>query len=128
MEGASVTVNESKGLKKGARVRLIHSDELIAAFSEQTRRMRNPLALWVNVMHNGNAHDISLIPDLVLGLKFPDGSRRCFMVEIDRGTMLSHALTFARRASNERCTRTSPRTRAGNMSGSSGGRIFAYLP
>jgi hypothetical protein len=87
MEGASVTVNESKGLKKGAHVRLIHSDELIAAFSEQTRRMRNSLALWVNVMHNGNAHDISLIPDLVLGLKFPDGSRRCFMVEIDRGTM-----------------------------------------
>jgi len=28
-----------------------------------------------------------LIPDLVFGLEFPDGSRRCFMVEIDRGTM-----------------------------------------
>ncbi|KGJ65550.1 hypothetical protein BJA5080_08300 [Bradyrhizobium diazoefficiens SEMIA 5080] len=28
-----------------------------------------------------------MVPDLVFGLMFPDGSRRCFMVEIDRGTM-----------------------------------------
>ena len=27
------------------------------------------------------------MPDFLFGLRFPDGSRRCFMVEIDRGTM-----------------------------------------
>lgn len=27
------------------------------------------------------------MPDLLFGLRYPDGSRRCFMVEIDRGTM-----------------------------------------
>jgi hypothetical protein len=32
-------------------------------------------------------HEVGLVPDLAFGLKFPDGSRRCFMVEIDRGTM-----------------------------------------
>jgi len=68
-------------------IRLIHSDELIAAFPEQTRSMRNPLALQVSILHNENTHAIGLIPDLVFGLMFPDGSRRCFMVEIDRGTM-----------------------------------------
>jgi Replication-relaxation len=68
-------------------VRLIHSDELIAAFPEQTRTMRDPLALRVSVSHNEKMHDIGLIPDLVFGLMFPNGSRRCFMVEIDRGTM-----------------------------------------
>jgi hypothetical protein len=68
-------------------IRLIHSDELIAAFPEQTRSTGNPLALRVSISQNGNTHDIGLIPDLVFGLKFPDGSRRCFMVEIDRGTM-----------------------------------------
>jgi hypothetical protein len=68
-------------------IRLIHSDELIAAFPEQTRIMRNPVALRVSVSHNGNTHEIGLVPDLAFGLKFPDGSRRCFMVEIDRGTM-----------------------------------------
>lgn len=74
-------------LERAARdrtdIRLIHSDELIAAFPEKTRNMRNPLLLRVSVSHNGNTYDI----DLVFGLQFPDGSRRCFMVEIDRGTM-----------------------------------------
>ncbi len=68
-------------------VRLIGSDELSAAFPEQTRSMRNPLTFHVSVTHNENTQGIGLIPDLVFGLMFPNGSRRCFMVEIDRGTM-----------------------------------------
>ena len=32
-------------------------------------------------------HDVAVAPDLAFGLGFPDGSRRCFLVEIDRGTM-----------------------------------------
>lgn len=31
--------------------------------------------------------NVGIVPDLVFGLRFTDGSRRCFMVEIDRGTM-----------------------------------------
>ena len=68
-------------------IRLIHSDELIAAFPAQTRSMRNPLALRVSVLHNESPHDVGIIPDLVFGIMFKDGSRRCFMVETDRGTM-----------------------------------------
>jgi DNA-binding Lrp family transcriptional regulator len=68
-------------------IRLIHSDELNAGFPEQTRRLHNPLALRVTVSHGGKSHEIGLIPDLIFGLGFPDSSRRCFMVEIDRGTM-----------------------------------------
>ena len=30
---------------------------------------------------------IGLAPDFVFGVRFADGSRRCFFVEIDRGTM-----------------------------------------
>ena len=41
----------------------------------------------VCVSHNGDGQEIGLIPDLIFGIAFPDGSRRCFMVEIDRGTM-----------------------------------------
>jgi Replication-relaxation len=78
-------------LERSARgrsdVRIIHPEEIIASSAERTRSMRNPLALRVNVSHNGSTHDIGLIPDLVFGLMFHDGSRRCFMVEIDRGTM-----------------------------------------
>ena len=68
-------------------VRLIQPIEVVAAFPEQTRIARNPLALRVNVSHQGSMHEIGLIPDCVFALLFPDRSRHCFMVEIDRGTM-----------------------------------------
>ena len=68
-------------------VRLIHPDELVAAFPDQSFSARNPFALRVKVSHHGVAHEIGVVPDLVFGLLFADGSRRCFMVEIDRGTM-----------------------------------------
>src|SRR5207302_608339 len=78
-------------LQRAARdrrdIRLIHSDELVATFSLGTRGSRNPLSLRISVSTNGSALEIGLIPDLIFGLEFPDGSRRCFMVEIDRGTM-----------------------------------------
>ena len=32
-------------------------------------------------------HDMALVPDFAFGLKLADGSRRFFLVEIDRGTM-----------------------------------------
>lgn len=68
-------------------VRLIGPEEIIASLPEHTRHMRNPFALRVSVPQNGTTYEIGVIPDLVFGLMFPDGSRRCFMVEIDRGTM-----------------------------------------
>jgi hypothetical protein len=39
------------------------------------------------VSHRGAIRQIGIVPDLVFGIGFADGSRRCFMVEIDRGTM-----------------------------------------
>ena len=68
-------------------LRLIHPDEIVAALPDQTFSERNPFALRVKISHRGTVHDIGLVPDLVFGLMFPDGSRRCFIVEIDRGTM-----------------------------------------
>ncbi|WFU37168.1 replication-relaxation family protein [Bradyrhizobium brasilense] len=68
-------------------VQLICPEEIIANSREYARKMRNPFALRTNVSHNGSSLDVAVIPDLVFGLMFPDGSRRCFMVEIDRGTM-----------------------------------------
>ena len=73
--------------RSAADVRLIHPEEIIAAFPDQTLAERNPFALPVKLSHQGAVHEIGLVPDLVFGLQFADGSRRCFMVEIDRGTM-----------------------------------------
>jgi hypothetical protein len=68
-------------------MRLIPPDELVAAFPDQSFSQRNPFALRVKISDQGVAHEVSVIPDLAFGLMFADGSRRCFMVEIDRGTM-----------------------------------------
>ena len=88
-----------------ADVQLIHADELVASFPDQSFSATNPFALRVRVSHQGAVHDIGLVPDLVFGLRFPDGSRRCFMVEIDRGTM-PVARSDIRQTSFERKMRT----------------------
>jgi DNA-binding Lrp family transcriptional regulator len=68
-------------------VRFIHPDDIVADFPEHTRSARNPLSLRVSLSHRGAMHEIGLVPDLVFGLQLSDGTRRNFMVEIDRGTM-----------------------------------------
>jgi hypothetical protein len=68
-------------------VTIIHSDELVAAFPDQVFSSANPFALQTRVNHQGTILNVGIVPDLVFGLRFADGSRRCFMVEIDRGTM-----------------------------------------
>jgi hypothetical protein len=79
------------GLQLAARARadieVIHPDELVALFPDQSFNASNPFHLQARVSHNGVMVPVGIIPDLVFGLRFPDRSRRCFMVEIDRGTM-----------------------------------------
>lgn len=68
-------------------LQLIHPDELIASFPDQSFSAATPFVLRVTVRHRGLVHEVGVAPDLVFGFRFKDGSRRCFMVEIDRGTM-----------------------------------------
>ncbi len=44
-------------------------------------------ALRAKLAYRGVVREISVVPDIVFGLELPDGSRRYFMVGIDRGTM-----------------------------------------
>jgi hypothetical protein len=68
-------------------VRLIHADEIVQDMPEQPRSGRRPFALRVKLSHQGTQHEIGVVPDFVFGFRFLDNSKRCFMVEIDRGTM-----------------------------------------
>jgi Replication-relaxation len=68
-------------------VKLICFDELVAAFPEHTRNARNPFSLRATLSDRDTEREIAVIPDFAFGLGFADGSRRCFLVEIDRGTM-----------------------------------------
>ncbi len=66
---------------------LLSPDDILAAAPAATREARNPFLLRAKLSHQGWTREVGVVPDLVFGLKFADGSRRCFMVEIDRGTM-----------------------------------------
>ncbi len=68
-------------------IEIIHPDELAATMPDTTRVARDPFAMQVRVSHNGTMHDIGLVPDFAFGIRYADGSRKCFLVEIDRGTM-----------------------------------------
>jgi hypothetical protein len=68
-------------------VKLIHPDELVADFPDHTRNARNPFSLRATLSDRTTQHEIGVVPDIAFGLRFSDGSRRCFLVEIDRGTM-----------------------------------------
>ncbi|HTW53359.1 MAG TPA: replication-relaxation family protein, partial [Stellaceae bacterium] len=69
-------------------VRLISADEMNSAASRQPMpASRAPFALRAKLAHRGVVREFSVVPDIVFGLELSDGSRRNFMVEIDRGTM-----------------------------------------
>ena len=62
-------------------------DELLATAPEDTRRARSPWSWRVRVQHKEAMREIGLLPDYMFALILPDGRRRPFIVEIDRGTM-----------------------------------------
>jgi hypothetical protein len=67
-------------------LRLIPAEEMNTAASRQPAGC-HPFALRTKLSHRGKVREICVVPDLVFGLELADGSRRNFMVEIDRGTM-----------------------------------------
>jgi hypothetical protein len=69
--------------------------QLLDTLPEQTRADRSPWAMRVRVQHDGAVHDIGLVPDYVFALILPDGRRRPFVVECDRGTMPVERSTLA---------------------------------
>ena len=66
---------------------ILHSDALARAMPEASRQSADPFTMQVAISHGGVVRRIGLAPDFTFGVRFPDGSRRCFFVEIDRGTM-----------------------------------------
>lgn len=68
-------------------VSVLLQDDIVATFPKATQALRHPLKLSTSISLDGRRHEIAVIPDALAGLQFNDGSRRCFTVEIDRGTM-----------------------------------------
>src|SRR5262249_40670294 len=75
------------GIRGCPGLRLIGQDELVASFPDPTRSRRSPISLKVTVTSGDKSIETAVVPDLLFGIGYPDRSRPCFMVELDRGTM-----------------------------------------
>jgi len=84
-------VNFQVALQRAVRnhpgLRVIPPAEIKAASRQPMQTSRAPFALRANLSHRGTVREINVVPDVIFGLELPDGSRRYFLLEIDRGTM-----------------------------------------
>ena len=74
-----------RAVRERGDVRLVSAEEMIVASRQPAGR--NPFMLRAKLSNRGTMREIGVIPDLVFGLELGGGSRRYYMVEIDRGTM-----------------------------------------
>src|SRR4051812_17878419 len=90
IEHQTEIVDFEVGLQRAVRerdgVKLITAEDMIAAAPHRLPAV-NPFSLHGKLSDRGLVREASVIPDIVFGLELTDGSRRNFMVEIDRGTM-----------------------------------------
>ena len=66
---------------------LVEPDQFLAAAPDETQQALSPWSWRVRIQHRGSIKEIGLLPDYAFVLILPDGRRRPFLVEIDRGTM-----------------------------------------
>jgi hypothetical protein len=66
-------------------IRLLHATDMLTDVRHPAAR--HPFAMPAKVSRRGVICEFSVIPDLVFGLRLPNGPRRNYAVEIDRGTM-----------------------------------------
>jgi hypothetical protein len=81
------SVSLEQAVRARADIRLIRPEEIMAALPERTRNARNTFSFKVKVAQRGLVRERAIVPDFTFGLAPSDGSRRYFLVEIDRGTM-----------------------------------------
>jgi hypothetical protein len=84
---ADVRVALAVACRRHGAITLQHTHQLLDALPAETRVARNPWSWRVEVQHTGALTEIGVLPDAVFALAFPDGRRRAFYVECDRGTM-----------------------------------------
>jgi hypothetical protein len=75
---------------------ILEPEQLLLAAPAETQGARSPWSWRVQVQHQGVVHEIGVVPDFVFGLVLPDGRRRPFVVEVDRGTMPVERATLDR--------------------------------
>jgi hypothetical protein len=72
-----------RSVRERSDIRLVSAEQMPSAAPQAAATF----TLRPKLSHRGVMRQVAVIPDLVFGLDLADGTRRNFMVEIDRGTM-----------------------------------------
>jgi hypothetical protein len=73
--------------KEHRGIQLRGPQEILASASTPNRADRSPWYTRVTIQNRGEVLDVGVVPDLAFAIMLPDGRRRPFVVECDRGTM-----------------------------------------
>lgn len=85
---ADVAVALACATRKDPRFTLQDQNHLVALMPPATRAMQKPLKWRVKVKHKEQPpSEVGVVPDFAFAVAYPDTTRRCFLVECDRGTM-----------------------------------------
>jgi len=80
--------------RKRPEITLIHDHQLISAFPQPPASTDRPFKWKTQLTHNNEVHNVSVTPDCVFALHSPTISRRCYLAECDRGTMIQKRSDF----------------------------------
>lgn len=84
---ADIAIAFEVAARRHGGVTLLQMPDLLATLPEATREADNSLKITTELFHAGQRITAGVIPDLALQLSFADGSRRAFLIEVDRGRM-----------------------------------------
>ncbi len=87
LAAADIAVALSIACRAHSDIKVHHPTQLRTMLPEQTSVEQRPWHMRVRVQHNGTTADVGVLPDYAFALYLPDGRRRPFFVECDRGTM-----------------------------------------
>jgi hypothetical protein len=79
------------GMELACRTRgdavLMREEDVLALAPEETRAAREPLRWSMDTITKGKRQTLSVVPDGLFGLTFPDDTAAYFLLEVDRGTI-----------------------------------------
>ena len=91
MEHTLAVADFMTGLELACRTRadaaLMREEDVLALAPQETRAAREPLRWSVDTITKGKRETLSVVPDGLFGLAFPDETAAYFMLELDRGTI-----------------------------------------
>jgi hypothetical protein len=124
---ADVTVALTRAVRARAGFQLLGPDALLDSAPADTRRRDRPWTWTTRIQANDVSLSLGATPDLAFAIRYPDASRRCYLLEADRGTMPVDRADLAQTSIRRKCLVYAAGKRAGLHGSQFGWKAFRVL-